>query len=125
MLMDKDPQSPPPTEDDITCQLENLLAGPDFKVSPREIAFLKFVVNRMLAGKASEINNFTLATEVFGRGPDFDYRIDPVVEIQTGILRRKLERYYLTVGKHDSIRIDITPGHLCARVRKAASCPND
>ncbi len=108
--MDKDPQSPPPTEDDITCQLENLLAGPDFKVSPREIAFLKFVVNRMLAGKASEINNFTLATEVFGRRSDFDQSIDPIVSIQASRLRLAMERYYETAGKNDPIRIDIPKG---------------
>jgi adenylate cyclase len=49
----------------------------------------------------------TVAAEVFGRGPDFDSRIDPVVGIQAGILRRGLARYYATAGKNDPIRIDI------------------
>ena len=109
-LMDKGPQSPPPDDNAVTGQLEKLLASPHFEASPRQIAFLKLVVKRMIAGKADEISELALATEVFGRGSDFDHRIDPVVNIQAGILQRKLERYYLTAGKHDPVRIDISPG---------------
>jgi adenylate cyclase len=82
-----------------------MLDSPDFNATPQQTAFLKFVVNQTLAGKAREIKDDTVATEVFGRGPDFDHRIDPVVSIQADILRRALARYYLTAGKHDSIRI--------------------
>jgi hypothetical protein len=36
--------------------------------------------------------------------------MDPVVSIQVSLLRRALERYYLTGGKHDPIRINIPEG---------------
>jgi TolB-like protein len=87
-----------------------MLTSPDFNATPQQIALLKYVVNQTLAGKACEIKDYTVAAEIFGRGPDFDRSIDPIVSIQAGILRLKLERYYLTAGKNDLIRIDIPRG---------------
>ncbi len=104
------PKSPPPSDEEISRQLERVLSSPDFKASPRQIAFLKFVVNKTLAGSAGEIKDYTVATEVFGRGAAFDQSVDPVVSIQASLLRRALERYYLTGGKHDPIRINIPEG---------------
>jgi hypothetical protein len=108
--MDQDPQSPPPAKDHITRQLEHMLASSDLHATPQQTALLKYVVNQTLAGKASVIKDDTVAAEVFGRGPDFDRHIDPIVSIHAGILRWKLKRYYLTAGKNDPIRIDIPPG---------------
>ncbi len=87
-----------------------MLSSPDFHATPQQIALLKFVVNQTLAGNAHEIKGYTVATRVFGRGPDFDQSIDPVVSIQASRLRRAMERYYLTVGESDPIRIDIPKG---------------
>ena len=102
--------NPPPSDEKISRQLERMLNSPHFHASPQQTDLLKFVVNQTLAGNAGEIKGYTVATEVFGRGPDFDRSIDPVVSIQASLLRRALERYYLTAGKNDPIRIDIPPG---------------
>jgi hypothetical protein len=51
-----------------------------------------------------------VAFAVFGRGPDYDCIIDPIVSIQADILRRVLARYYKNAGKNDSIHINIPPG---------------
>ena len=83
--------------------------------------FLRFVVEKTLSGCAQEIKGYTVATEVFGRKADFDAGKDTIVRIQGGRLRRALERYYLTIGGQDPIRIDIPKGayvptfHLVAR----------
>ena len=100
----------PASDKDISLQLERMLSSPDFHATPQQIALLKFVVNQTLAGNAHEIKGYTVATRVFGRGPDFDQSIDPVVSIQASRLRRAMERYYLTVGESDPIRIDIPKG---------------
>jgi hypothetical protein len=71
---------------------------------------LKFVVKETLAGNASEINDYTVATRVFRRGPDFDPKSDPVVSIQAVLLRRALVRYYATGGKQDPFQIRIPEG---------------
>ena len=94
----------------ITRQLELMLESPDFKATPTQIRFLQYVVTETLAGNGSQIKGYTVATEVFGRGPEFDQSVDPIVSIQASGLRRALERYYKRAGKHDSIRIDIPTG---------------
>jgi adenylate cyclase len=94
----------------ISNQLESMLASPDFRATPQQAAFFKFVVSQTLAGNADQIKGYTVATEVFGRGPDFDQSIDPVVSIQAGRLRRAIERYYLTTGINDPARIGIPKG---------------
>lgn len=107
--MAQDPQSPDLAKNDIARQLEHMLASPDFHAAPQQNALINYLVNQTLAGKAFEIKEETIATEVFCRGPDFDPIIDPIVSIQADILRRVLARYYETAGKNDPIRIEIPP----------------
>jgi adenylate cyclase len=91
----------------VSHQLQRILVSPNFDATPQLIAFLKFDVNQTLAGKAYEITDYTVATEIFDRGPDFDPSTDPIVSVRADVLRRKIDRYYLTAGKHDLIRINI------------------
>ena len=91
----------------ISKQIELIVEIKDFKAKPQQIAFLKFILNQTLAGKGREINDYSVAVEVFGRGQDFDQRIDPIVSIQADMLRRTLARYYKNTGKNDPIKIDI------------------
>jgi adenylate cyclase len=67
-------------------------------------------VETALAGRSHEIKGYTVATEVFGRGEDFNQATDPIVSIQANKLRRALERYYLVAGQNDPVRIDIPKG---------------
>lgn len=96
--------------DEIRRQLDRLLASPDFQVTPQQSALLNYVVNQTLSGNASLIKGYTVATEAFGRKSDFNQSIDPIVSIQAAGLRKALEFYYLRVGKHDPVRIDIPKG---------------
>lgn len=72
--------------------------------------FLHFVVEETLAGNERQLKGFAIATEVFGRGKDFDAAHDPVERTQAGRLRRALVRYYLTAGGGDPIYIDMPKG---------------
>ncbi len=100
---------PPPTPEAIRTQLGSILASPEFQLPERGRAFLRYVVEESLAGRAKRIKAYSIAVEVFGRDegitPD-----DPVVRIEAGRLRRALERYYLVAGQSDPIRIDIPKG---------------
>ena len=108
--MAKGSESSPPAKNEITRQLEQMLASPDYHATTQQTALLKFIVNLALDGKAREITDETVATEVFGRGPDYDPGTDPIVSIQTEMLRRSIFRYNQTTGKDDPILIDIPPG---------------
>ena len=100
---------PLPTPEAIRTQLGSILASPEFQLPERGRAFLRYIVEESLAGRAKRIKAYSIAIEVFGRDegitPD-----DPVVRIEAARLRRALERYYLVAGQSDPIRIDIPKG---------------
>ena len=94
----------------IRAHLERLLRSPHFDGSARSREFLHYVVEEVLAGRAAYLKQAAIAVEVFGRKPDFDAVIDPIVRVQAGRLRRSLERYYLLSGDADSLRIELPKG---------------
>ncbi len=79
---------PLPTPEAIR-KLGSILASPEFQLPERGRAFLRYVVEESLAGRAKRIKAYSIAVEVFGREegitPD-----DPVVRIEAGRLRREL-----------------------------------
>lgn len=99
-----------PSERRVREQMDLILASEDFQATNAQRKFLRFVVDKTLVGESDEIKGYTVATNVFGRGQDFDQATDPIVSIHANKLRRALERYYLTAGLPDSIRIDIPKG---------------
>jgi len=108
----KDAEEPPgsaPNPADIRDQLARITSSPEFPQGGRGPAFLTFVVEEALAGRAQRLKGYTIAVEVFKRSENFT-QDDPVVRIEAGRLRRSLERYYLVAGRHDPIRIDIPKG---------------
>jgi adenylate cyclase len=99
----------PPAEY-IRQQLSRILSSPEFKATDAQKTFLKFIVETVLSGRSNEIKGYTVATQVFGRGEDFNQATDPIVSIQANKLRRALERYYLVAGQNDPLLIDIPMG---------------
>jgi adenylate cyclase len=91
-------------------QLERILASVEFVASDRLKGFLRFVVEETLDGRGDRLKAYAIAVEVFGRDPGFDPQNDPVVRMEAGKLRRRLERYYLGAGRHDPMRIEIPKG---------------
>src|SRR5438477_4821644 len=57
-------------------QLERLVSSPIFNKSNRLIAFLRYVVEQTLAGQ-TDLKEQVLASELYGRGVDFDSGLDP------------------------------------------------
>lgn len=92
-------------------QLERILSGRTFHGSESLRAFLRFVVSRSVEGQEGQLKEYVIATEVFGRGGDFDPRLDSVVRVQAGRLRTKLHDYYKAEGHADEIVIDLPKGH--------------
>jgi len=94
----------------VHAHLDRVLHSAHFDGSTRSREFLRYVVEEVLAGRAVYLKQAAIAVEVFGRKPDFDAVIDPIVRVQAGRLRRSLERYYLLSGDLDSIRIELPKG---------------
>jgi adenylate cyclase len=93
-----------PSAEEIRTELKRILESPDFDASQRSRDILRFLVEETLAGRSRTLKGYTIATQVFGRGNDFDPILDPIVRI------RALDRYYLMQGKQNPIRIEIPKG---------------
>jgi adenylate cyclase len=99
-----------PAPEAVREQLERILASGQFVATNRLRGFLRFVVEQTLAGRADRLKAYAIALEVLGRDANFDSQNDPVVRMEAGKLRRRLERYYLGAGRRDPIRIEIPKG---------------
>jgi hypothetical protein len=91
-------------------QLERVLHGRALHGSDNLKAFLRFIVDKSIEDQESQLKEYVIATEVFGRGSDFDSRVDSVVRVQAGRLRTKLHEYYETEGKDDGVIIILPKG---------------
>jgi len=91
-------------------QLERVLHGRALHGSDNLKAFLRFIVDKSIENQNGQLKEYVIATEVFGRGSDFDSRVDSVVRVQAGRLRTKLHDYYETEGKDDRVIIVLPKG---------------
>jgi len=96
--------------EDVRAQLIRVISSPDFQASERRKAFLRYIVEESLAGRADRLKGYSIGLAVFGREESFDPQTDPVVRLEAGRLRRDLERYYLTAGRDDPIVIEVPKG---------------
>lgn len=95
---------------DIRAELNRILASPVFEASQRNRQFLNYVVEETLAGRSDRIKAYSVATQVFGRGDDFDPLQDSIVRIEAARLRRELEHFYLKEGPGPGVQISIPKG---------------
>src|ERR1700676_1253016 len=117
------PQPMPSIESEaqaVRRQLERVLESPGFARNERRSRFLRFVVEGHLNGKDHELKESVIAVEVFGRSPDFDSRLDPVVRTEAIRLRARLSDYYLKDGKADALVIELPKGGYVPRLREIA-----
>lgn len=99
-----------PSEEEIRAALARALSNPRFPASERRRAFLRFIVDETLAGRADRLKGYTVAVTVFGRDETFDSQTDPVVRLEARRLRRDLDSYYVDAGSDDPVRISIPKG---------------
>ena len=91
-------------------QLERVLASPGFGRNERLSRFLRFVVERHLEGRDSELKESLIAVEVFGRKPDYDPKLDSIVRSEAARLRSRLVEYYAREGSGEPLIIELPKG---------------
>lgn len=97
------------TREDKLQQLERLLDALHGSENLR--AFLRFVALKAIDDQESQIKEYVIALEVFGRSSNYDPRVDSAVRVQAGRLRAKLHDYYATEGQHDPVYVELPKGH--------------
>ena len=97
-------------EETIRRALERVLSSPGFSRNERLSGFLRFLVEKHLEGRDSEIKESVIAHEVFGRQAGYDPKVDPIVRTEAIRLRARLEKYYQAEGSQDPLVIELPKG---------------
>lgn len=91
-------------------ELENILASPSFRNSGRSKQFLSYVIQHKLEGHDELLKERSIGADLFHRPADYATGDDPVVRVQAGEVRRRLEQYYHEFSKLSEVRIDLPIG---------------
>jgi TolB-like protein/Tfp pilus assembly protein PilF len=110
----------PPAES-VRAELERVLGSKTFSASPRLSRFLKFTVEQTIQGNRHNIKEYLLGVDVFDRGESYDPRTDPIVRVEAGRLRAKLQQYYESEGVGDQLVFELPKGTYVPSFRQRAS----
>ncbi len=91
----------------IRAELDALLSAPGFAGSPRRARLLRYLADRTLDG--SEISEYGIGLDVFGKTPSFDPRIDSTIRSEISRLRAKLKEHYAVEGLKGGVSIELPP----------------
>jgi len=91
-------------------EVERILQAPQFRRAPKMRRFLELICDYYFQNRSGDINEFVLASEVFGKGPGFEPSEDSLVRVQAREIRRRLREYYQSEGKSSRLIVDIPVG---------------
>src|SRR5213082_3754882 len=91
-------------------QIEKLLSSHALHGSESLCKLLRYLAAHSLEHPGASPKEYQIATEVFGRQPDFDPHVDSMVRVQAGRLRTKLAEYYASEGPDDQIMVELLKG---------------
>ena len=91
-------------------QVEKIAASSVLHGSESLCKLLRYLAQHAIEHPGIPVKEYQIATEEFGRPPDFDPAVDSMVRVQAGRLRAKLLEYYAGEGTADSLRIELPKG---------------
>jgi len=91
-------------------ELEAVLQSEVFSRAPALSHLLSYLCEKALAGEGSQIKEYSIAVDVFGRGQGFDQESNSIVRVQANRLRKHLANYYASEGAGHRMRITIPVG---------------
>ena len=98
------------SEDAIHDELSRILESPIFVQSDRLGRFLRFTVEKTLAGEGEKLKEYLIGTEVYDRPTSYRPSEDSIVRGEARRLRSKLREYYESVGRNNPLSIYYRPG---------------
>ena len=91
-------------------QVERVAASSVLHGSESLCKLLRYLAHHAIEHPGTPVKEYQIATEEFGRPPDFDPAVDSMVRVQAGRLRSKLAEYYSGEGSADPVRIELPKG---------------
>ncbi len=92
-----------PPAADVRAELDRILASDIFTRSERLSAYLRFIVERTLAGEGDTLKEQVLAIGLYGKTADFNTAADPIVRVDARRLRDRLREYYASAPPGDLV----------------------
>jgi hypothetical protein len=111
----------------VRAELDRILASELFTRSERLSSFLRFVVDRTLAGEGESPKEHVIAVELYGKGADFTTAADPIVRVDARRLRqaaRVLRRRDRRGSDHQRAERQLRTGISRCPRRQGRVCPS-
>lgn len=106
--------------------VQHILASEAFIKAPRMCQLLSFLMKKKLSGTEHLITEYAIGLEVFRRDVRlYDTCLDPVVRVQVGRLRGRLEAYYAALAAPPEIQIAIPAGSYVPVLTQGAVIPDE
>lgn len=110
------------TEIDLINQcLDKLVASPEFVRADRLVQFLRHLVSEELTDRGKNVNQYSLAIELYDRDALFDPAVDSVVRVDAGRLRTKLREYYDNQDSNHAVRFELPKGSYGIKIKVGSS----
>jgi hypothetical protein len=106
-----------PQKEAILRELESILSSPFFRTSNRSKQFLSYVVQHTLDGSHEPLKERTIGTKLFQRPAGYSTGDDPVVRVQAGEVRRRLEQYHHAGLSQSPVCIELPVGSYAPEFR--------
>jgi len=92
-------------------EVVRILHSPQFRRAPKLQRFIELICEYHFQDRPAEIDEFAIATQAFGKSPNFDPSMDSLVRVQAREVRRRLREYYQDEGRSSRWILDIPAGH--------------
>lgn len=102
-------------------QLRRILAHSLFTNSKRYPVLLAYTVEQTLDGNGGDLKERTIGVEAFGREPDYDVNLDPVVRMTAAEVRKRLIQYYYNPDHTGELVIELPVGSYIPSFREPAT----
>jgi hypothetical protein len=102
-------------------ELEAVLRSEYFVRAPMLAHLLSYLCEKLFAGEASQIKEYSVGLEVFHRGSSFDQDADSIVRVEANRLRKRLAEYYAGAGAGNRLHINIPLGQYVPEFKAFAS----
>lgn len=115
-----------PAKEEREQALANVLESQTFARSEQLKSFLRYVCELEIAGRASEIKEYSIGVEALGRHPSYSTTADSSVRRRAFELRQKLQEVYAGELADSEIQIDLPKGSYVPvfRFRDQPSAPS-
>jgi len=99
-----------PQRERYLAQIDRLLNSHVLHGSESLCKLLRYLAEHSLDHPGSPVKEYQIATEVFGRSPNFDPQSDSTIRVQAGRLRLKIAEYYAAEGADEPIQVEMPKG---------------